>query len=99
MERKYLCLAAAASLLIGTSDAQAAFGDRSLRRGAHGHDVRVLQAWLTRLGFETSVDGHFGRGTVRSVRAYERRHGQRVDGLVSRRQARGIRSRTRSAPL
>ena len=59
----------------------------------HGHDVRVLQAWLTRLGFETGVDGHYGRDTRRSVRAYERREGHRIDGRVSRRQARGLRKR------
>jgi peptidoglycan hydrolase-like protein with peptidoglycan-binding domain len=58
-----------------------------------GHDVRVLQSWLTRLGHQTSVDGRFGRGTRRSVRAYERHEGHRVDGVVSRVQARGLRGR------
>jgi peptidoglycan hydrolase-like protein with peptidoglycan-binding domain len=81
------------------ADAHAAFGDRALRRGMHGHDVRVLQGWLTRLGFPTGVDGAFGLRTVRSVRSYERQQGQRVDGRVSRLQARGIRSRIeRPAP-
>lgn len=93
MGRKYLCLAAVTSLLVGASDARAAFGDRTLRPGARGHDVRVLQGWLTRLGVQTPVDGRFGRGTARSVRRYERQEGQRVDGVISRRQARGIRRR------
>jgi hypothetical protein len=102
--RMFLCAAALAGVLTTAADAQAAFGDRALRRGSHGHDVRVLQAWLTRLGFETDVDGRFGRGTVRSVRKYERANQQRVDGLVSRKQARGIRKRIEapqpvSAPL
>jgi peptidoglycan hydrolase-like protein with peptidoglycan-binding domain len=61
-----------------------------------GHDVRVLQSWLSRLGHETSVDGRFGRATRRSVRAYERHEGQHVDGAVSRVQARGIRRRVES---
>jgi peptidoglycan hydrolase-like protein with peptidoglycan-binding domain len=96
----FLSAAALAGVLIAASDAHAAFGDRALRRGAHGHDVRVLQAWLTRLGFETSVDGRFGRGTTRSVRRYERAQGHRVDGRVSRLQARGIRRRIeRPAPV
>lgn len=97
--RVILCTLALAGGLNLTSDARAAFGDRALRRGMHGHDVRVLQGWLTRLGLPTGVDGAFGQGTTRSVRAYERREGQRMDGRVSRRQARGIRARIeRPAP-
>ena len=97
--RVILCTLALAGTLSATANAHAAFGDRMLRRGMHGHDVRVLQAWLTRLGLRTDVDGAFGSGTTRSVRAYERREGQRVDGRVSRRQARGIRARIeRPAP-
>src|SRR4051794_28507993 len=61
--------------------------------GSRGGDVRALQAALTRLEVPTVVDGVFGRGTRRSVRAYERRNGMRVDGRVSRRQGRGLRRR------
>ena len=76
-----------------TTSARAAFGDRPLRSGDRGHDVRVMQAYLTDLGFRTKVDGHFGRRTRISVRRYERRHRLNVDGRVSRGQARGIRRR------
>jgi cell wall-associated NlpC family hydrolase len=78
-------------------DASAAFGDRALRRGMHGHDVRVLQSWLTKVGVTTGVDGHFGRRTRRSVKRYERREGHRVNGRFSRVQARGLRSRVERA--
>ncbi len=99
MYRRIVCAAALAGTMTMTAEAHAAFGDRALRPGAHGHDVRVLQAWLTRLGVATAVDGRFGAGTRRSVRAYERAQGQRVDGVVSRRQARGLRRRIeRPAP-
>jgi hypothetical protein len=88
-----LCAVTLAGVSVPAGIADAAFGDRSLRSGMRGHDVRVLQAWLSRLGHETSVDGHFGRATRRSVRSYERREGHRIDGIVSRRQARGMRGR------
>jgi Putative peptidoglycan binding domain len=71
----------------------AAFGERPLRKGNRGHDVRVLQSWLTRLGHPTVVDGIFGRRTRRSVRRYERAEELRVNGRVSRSEARDIRRR------
>jgi peptidoglycan hydrolase-like protein with peptidoglycan-binding domain len=76
--------------------AHAAFGDRPLAIGDRGHDVRVLQSTLTRLGLRTSRDGHFGRRTRRNVRRYERRHDFRADGRVSRPQARGMRKRAKA---
>jgi cell wall-associated NlpC family hydrolase len=77
--------------------AAAAFGSRTLHVRSHGRDVRVLQASLTRLGVPTAVDGFFGRGTRRSVRAYERGNHLRVDGRVTPREARGIRTRVVAA--
>ncbi|MGH2945746.1 MAG: peptidoglycan-binding protein [Solirubrobacteraceae bacterium] len=77
--------------------AVAAFGDRPLRTGHTGHDVRVLQSWLTQLGHPTGVDGRFGPATRRSVRGYERAEELRVDGRVSRRQADGMRDRVETA--
>jgi cell wall-associated NlpC family hydrolase len=94
-------LAAATAVLSATAvhpdPAAAAFGDRALRKGHRGHDVRVLQRWLTVTGFRTSVDGRFGRRTRSAVRRYERRHDLHVDGRVSRGQARGLRKRARRA--
>ena len=73
--------------------AHAAFGERTLREGMRGHDVRVLQAWLTKPGAPTDVDGRFEGGPRRSVRRSERAGGLKVDGIVSRRQAGGMRRR------
>ena len=64
-------------------DESASFGDRHLARGARGHDVRVLQSWLSKLGIETHVDGVFGSGTERNVEQYDRLNGLTVDGEVS----------------
>lgn len=86
-------LALAAVFAAHVTPAVAAFGDRPLRKGSRGHDVRVLQSWLTRLGHSTAVDGVFGRATRRSVRRYERAQGLRVDGRVSRREAHAMRRR------
>jgi peptidoglycan hydrolase-like protein with peptidoglycan-binding domain len=76
--------------------AEAHFGDRTLRSGSSGHDVKVLQSWLTHLGFATSIDGAFGRGTTRSVRGYERKHRLRVNGQVEPGQARHMRTQLQS---
>lgn len=62
----------------------------TLERGDRGPDVRTVQRALTRLRIRTARDGVFGRATERSVRRYERRFRIRVDGEVSRGQARGL---------
>lgn len=67
-----------------------ALGSRTLARGRRGGDVRRLQRLLTQLGVRTKADGVFGRRTERRVRSYERRENLRVDGRVSRGQARGM---------
>jgi len=77
--------------------AGAAFGDHVLRTGDRGREVRVLQRWLTLTGFSTNADGHFGRRTRLAVRRYERANGQKVNGWVSREQAKGLRVRAYAA--
>jgi peptidoglycan hydrolase-like protein with peptidoglycan-binding domain len=67
------------------------FGKRPLQQGMHGRDVRVLQDFLTRAGFTTTVDGQFGPGTARRVRAWEAKESRRVDGRVSRADAKALR--------
>lgn len=80
----------------------AAFGKRSLRPGMHGHDVRVLQRYLNRVGVSTTADGAFGPRTKRSVRSWESESQRRVNGRVSRPDARTLKhqvqSGTRLAP-
>ncbi len=83
--------------LAAPTSAQARFGDASLTRGDHGRNVKVLQRWMTRIGVETPIDGAFGPKTYRSVRKYEKQFDMRVDGRVSRAQARGLRKRAYAA--
>lgn len=57
-------------------------GDRTLKKGMRGQDVRVLQDYLSRAGVATPVDGVFGPGTKRNVRRFQRAHGLTADGVV-----------------
>jgi peptidoglycan hydrolase-like protein with peptidoglycan-binding domain len=66
-------------------------GDRVLKRGMSGRDVRVLQDYLTRSGFSTPVVGYFGPITARNVKRFERRYHLRADGVVSSTVARDLR--------
>ena len=64
--------------------ASAAFGDRPLRMGMHGKDVRMLQTLLSKAGFVTVPDGYFGRRTRRSVGRWEADRDRTVNGAMSR---------------
>jgi peptidoglycan hydrolase-like protein with peptidoglycan-binding domain len=87
MSLRRIATLACAALLATTATAGAAtlhLGDRGLRAGASGHDVRVLQQLLTEDGFTTTVDGRFGRGTAAAVRAFQRAHGLSPSGAVGK---------------
>lgn len=58
-------------------------GGRVLREGMRGHDVRVLQAYLTVAGWGTMVDGNFGAQTKRSVISFQRSQALRANGVVT----------------
>jgi peptidoglycan hydrolase-like protein with peptidoglycan-binding domain len=58
-------------------------GDRiPLRQGMSGHDVKVLQDYLKRAGFTTSVDGEYGASTVKSVKQFETDQQVDIDGVT-----------------
>jgi peptidoglycan hydrolase-like protein with peptidoglycan-binding domain len=91
-----LCAATLTTALIPAAHADArSFGDRTLKQGHSGGDVRTLQRWLGELGIRTEVDGRIGPKTARQVRLYERREELKVDGRVSPAQARGMGKRVR----
>jgi peptidoglycan hydrolase-like protein with peptidoglycan-binding domain len=58
-------------------------GDRPLWQGMSGHDVRVLQDYLTRAGYRTSVTGFFGSVTSSNVKRFQRAHHLHADGVVT----------------
>jgi murein DD-endopeptidase MepM/ murein hydrolase activator NlpD len=78
------------ALLALPSVALGAFGDRTLRKGSRGADVKVLQRTLTKLSISTMADGIFGRGTVASVKRWERTAKRRADGVVTRADAKAL---------
>jgi hypothetical protein len=87
------CALSALAALAVAQTASARFGTKTLRPGSRGHDVKVLQSWLTHLGYRTSVDGVYGPGTRRSVRRFERHEQIRVDGVVGIREEALLRQR------
>jgi peptidoglycan hydrolase-like protein with peptidoglycan-binding domain len=67
-------------------------GDRTLKKGMRGHDVRVLQDYLSRNGVSTPVDGVFGPGTKSNVKRFQRAHGLTADGIVGSATVQSLRS-------
>ena len=84
-------LACLAGLAPATAAEGAPLGSRQLQQGMSGSDVRALQRALTRAGYATRQDGAFGRQTRVSVERFERRARRRVNGVVSRSDARALR--------
>ena len=66
------------------------WGGTTLRTGSTGSAVEQLQFWLNTLAqYESSipsltVDGVYGTGTANAVRAFQRKYGLTVDGVVGR---------------
>jgi LysM repeat protein len=58
------------------------FGARTLRRGAFGWDVAVLQFMLLRQGINVPVNAYFDGPTLHGVRAMQREMHLRRDGVV-----------------
>ncbi len=57
--------------------------------------MEALQRKLTKLGFDTPVDGVFGTETTRNVRRWEREHGRTVNGRCSMAEAERIKRQSR----
>jgi peptidoglycan hydrolase-like protein with peptidoglycan-binding domain len=66
-------------------------GERTLKPGMRGHDVRVLQGYLTVAGYPTSIDGEFGPGTKLNVVKFESAHQLAANGVVTYAQSRALR--------
>ena len=58
-------------------------GDRTLHQGMQGHDVRVLQGYLSVAGYPTTIDGSFGPATRRSVVRFQTDQSMTANGVVT----------------
>jgi putative chitinase len=55
----------------------------TLQQGSSGPDVQALQQRLSDLGFDPNgIDGNFGPGTAKAIRAFQQASGLGVDGKV-----------------
>jgi peptidoglycan hydrolase-like protein with peptidoglycan-binding domain len=50
--------------------------------GDKGTEVAQLQKYLSMLGYDLIIDGHFGNRTLRSLKAFQKKYGLAVDGVA-----------------
>jgi peptidoglycan hydrolase-like protein with peptidoglycan-binding domain len=76
---------------VAQNGGSAHLGNRTLRSGMHGHDVRVLQAYLTVDGYPTTVDGDFGPETKSSVVSWQTANDITANGVFTYAESRKLR--------
>jgi cell wall-associated NlpC family hydrolase len=77
-------------VLASAASAEAQLGDRTLKLGSKGRDVKTAQKELTAIGLKTAADGIYGRTTALSVKRFERQEGRHVDGALNPADARAL---------
>jgi peptidoglycan hydrolase-like protein with peptidoglycan-binding domain len=87
----------ALALIPAAEAAAASYRSRTLREGTSGSDVKRLQRYLDRAGYETVADGQFGPATARSVRSFEVDEERRPDGTATRYEQHLVRVRAATA--
>jgi peptidoglycan hydrolase-like protein with peptidoglycan-binding domain len=91
-------LVAAGLALLPVADATAAsYGSRTLSVGSKGSDVKSLQRYLDRAGYDTTADGEFGPATATSVRGFEADTHRRSDGRATPYEQRLVRAKAKAS--
>jgi Putative peptidoglycan binding domain len=91
-------LVVAGLALLPATDAMAAsYASRTLSVGTRGGDVKALQRYLDRAGFDTTADGEFGPATASSMRSFEAAEDRRVDGRATRYEQRLVRAKAKAS--
>ena len=65
----------------GEAEPQYALGDRTLKKGRVGEDVRTMQEILAQIGYEVEADGVFGDETVQTVKEFKISQGLTANGI------------------
>ncbi len=101
----YLRRTVSASLAVGailmlamSAVAHAQLGDRTLKVGKAGKDVRALQGYLDASGYHVIETGRYDKQTRTAVKAFEADYGLPANGVVSRRVAKMIQTTATSPP-
>ena len=91
-------LVAAGLALLPVANATAApYASRTLSVGTKGSDVKALQRYLDRAGYDTRADGEFGSATSTSMRSFEAAQQRGVDGRATRYEQRLVRAKAKAA--
>lgn len=58
---------------------------RLIKSGVRGDDVRLLQTYLNKFGFDAGIsDGIAGAKTEKAIKSFQKQHGLTVDGLAGK---------------
>jgi peptidoglycan hydrolase-like protein with peptidoglycan-binding domain len=90
---------AAVAVLVFAATAQAQLGDRTLKIGSKGSDVRAAQRALNAVGIHTKVDGVYGPATARRVKLWERQEDRHIDGKLQPSDAHALESAANTGTL
>lgn len=74
------------------AEAARRLGTHRLKRGTRGDEVRVLQLWLSDLGYRAAAAGAYDRITARAVRRFQSDQGLSADGVAGRGTVKVLRS-------
>ncbi len=91
------------SLLVALAPASASaassrrLGERTLRVGSTGSDVKALQRLLTKVGFPVRADGSFGAGTRTALKRFQRAAGREATGAAGPGTVKALKAAVRSA--
>ena len=72
-------------LTINNDQLKGVNGHKTIRKGSRGEVVKEMQFMLDQLGYDLGpcgVDGDFGRMTEKAVKAFQKDHGLKIDGVV-----------------